>query len=459
VKDFMHRSSRRQFLQIVAGGVSAFALRARAARAGQGGSSLPAMDSLTGQHCVVYYSPSVGSDVAQTYVTTFDTAWQFIGDTLNSYRSDPFTVYLPADSDTFQKLLIAAGYSPAGAAVDAVGAANVNNGHGTMWSNWPANGRADLVGVGHEYAEDRFVAIQPGNQGAGWFWDGLADTLGLRMTALLPGASCDFRRMTRYRAGLFAIRDGSYEPLGSIVTVAQWTANGGLSGRRYGEGFLAVQYWLRRFGLGSLVQFVQQPKQQPSDFTAALQQVLGISADQFESDFLAAMQPVLDQPPVAVPITVHVDAKGVTPQSYIYVAVYAGPTQGQLFRTPSDLAPDDYTFTLGADGTVVSADDKTTLTSAPLTYTASNQGTVFIDINHPAYQGKAGADGHEGLQVIDIFGRAGLVHGFFGTNSGNMLEEKTGDGLGPWPDGNWIRADADPASADLLLPGLIGDAS
>jgi len=448
-------TSRRQLLRIAAGAlVGMLARPVRSALAQSSPPSLPAMANLTGQHCTVYYSASVDAGFAQTYADDFDIAWKYVGDTLNSYRTDNFTIYLPADPGTFEQLLLAGGVSASMAAAFKTSAPNVNNNRGTMWVNLGLNSppRIDVVGIGHEYTEDRCVALQPGNQAAGWFWDGLADTLGSRMSALVAGATCDFRRITRWRDAMLAIRDGHFLSLAGIVTNAQWSPNIGTPAGavEYGEGFAAVQYWLQRFGLASLVQFVQAPKQQVSDFASAMQKVTSISADQFERDYLAAMRSHLNDPLVTVPLSVHLDPNGVTPQTAIFLQVNAAA--GQIFRTDSGLAAGDYLFTLQPDGTVASADGKTTLQATGHLYDPASEGNIFVNIDHPAYQGQAGTDGREGLELIDIFGRAGLVHSFFASHITNAIEEKTGDCLAAWPDGNSISAAVDATSADLFSP-------
>ena len=403
------------------------------------------MAPLTSDSTTAYYAPNLSPDLAQAYLNAYDAAVQEIGTALDSFTNTGIPLFLTSDRNMFEQTMLAWGYTPAEAAVRKASLVAVNRDNGILLNVAAHSSGADIRIVGHEYAETRFVALQPGNQGAGWFWDGLADTLGLQLAADFPNTQCDIDalRIHDWVTALNAIRDGTYQPLSDITTAAQWAVNYQHSALQYAEGYTAVEYWQNHFGLSSLIQFVQTPKSSPDDFAGAVQAVLGISTGQFEQDYFANMRTQLDQPPPPVPVSVHLAAGGITPQTAISLTSYYGNGgQGRAFTTSAPLMPGDYNFIFNSDGSVDSIDNAIKLTESAISYPPAQDGRLYVDINYPGYQGQAQQDGREILHLVASHGRAGVDSGYFSANSSKRNEFRSGDCLAPWPDGNRISSTA-----------------
>ncbi|MSQ27685.1 MAG: hypothetical protein EXR51_06065 [Dehalococcoidia bacterium] len=266
--------------------------------------------------------------------------------------------------------------------------------------------------IGHEYAENRFAALASGNQGSGWFWDGMADLLGLRVGESFADGRCEGERfrLSRWTGAMNALKESRYLPLTGIETRSQWLANASDPAKwslQYAQGQVAVSYWEQRFGLASLVKMVKQPKT-AGQLGTALQQVTGLSMETFEQEFLSAARPFAAAPSPPVPVTVHLDPAGVTAQTTIFFdTLYGDVPTGSRFRTPRCLAPGDYQFEVMSDGTVRILDGKTTLVRSAVTYSASfTKGRIFAVISSPAYRGLGGSGGSEQLIMRAIFGRS-----------------------------------------------------
>jgi hypothetical protein len=403
------------------------------------------MNISSGAHADVYSSPLLSPDLAQAYASDFDAIWQQVGAIFNSYESQPQVILLPADFETFEATLLSLDYTAADAtarrqAAEANQISALNHSGAIIFSVPNTGPTADPLTLAHEYTETRVLALQPGNQGAGWFWDGLAETVAFRLAPLFTDAGCGAtsKAMSYWRTAMMAVRDDTYVPLADITTQAQWIANYKDDARQYAEGYTAVQYWQQRFGFDSLVQFVAYPKEQPDDFDSAFWQILGIDQSQFESDYVAAMHRKLDSAPLTIPVTVHLDSEGVTPATFVYLTSSFGEESGATFRTPPGLPPGDYSFEIESDGTVASTDGRTQLTQLPYSFPAADQGRLYLGIEHPSYEGQSGFDGAEVLRLDDLYGRAGLSRQYYFVNSTSAAESTPGNCLSPWPDGNQI---------------------
>lgn len=451
------------------------------------------MGASTGSRSVVYYSPLVSPVLAGAYSKGYDASWQNIGDVFNSFNNKTYHLFLAGDTDTFEQSLIGLFGTPeADAAIikPVISAVNSARYNGMVINMGRLGAAVPFSLIGHEYAENRFRALQPGNEAAGWFWDGMADLLGIRVADAIPEARCDAEglRIRRWRTAANGIRDGAYLPLGGIETWEQWRTNlpdAGKTSLQYAEGATAVEYLQERFGFSTLVKLVAQPKT-VGQLGAAVQQVTNTTVEQVERDYLAAMRAKIGQPPPPIEVSVHLDAAGITTRTFIYLEPhYAVGGTGTGYRTPSGLAPGDYRFQIQADGAVRSLDDKVKLTAYPATSGgAAREGRIYIGINHPVFQGQAGVDGREELTMIGIHGRAGLTGRHYVNPTGTAatwrvaaveeedwepvrlepddadspgaaaIEPQPGDCLAPWPDGNRIAASY--ASPKGRVPGLAG---
>ncbi len=436
------------------------------------------MAAAKGSRAVTYYSSGISPALADGYTKGYDNAWQTIGDLFNSFNDKTYNLFLAGDTDIFEQALIASLAVPAAeAAVDkqAVSAVNSARYNAMVVHLGRAGPDVPVSTIGHEYAENRFNALQPGNQGAGWFWDGMADLLGIRV-AEASGSSCDAEglRIRRWRASANGIRDGSYLPLGGIETRDQWFANFSDSAKivlQYAEGYTAVEYMEGRLGLPALLKLVTQPKT-VGQLGTAVQQATNTTVDQIERDYLASVRASIGQPPPAAQVSVHLDPAGVTSRTTIYLEPHYGPGgSGTGYRTALGIAAGDYLFEIAGDGTVRSLDNKVKLTAYTTTAGVAQEGRVYSGINHPAFQGQAAVDGREEIAMIGIHGRGGVTQRQFvnptGTttaawriagaeeeehepvwleldgpyaNGAASIEPQAGDCRGPWPDGNRIVA-------------------
>jgi len=276
----------------------------------------------------------------------------------------------------------------------------------------------------------------------------MADTFGMRLASQLPdgGCSADSLATNYWKTALMAIRDGSYLPLASITTAAQWVANYNTPAEsvQYAEDYTAVHYWQDQHGFDSLIQLVKQQKTSNSDFAPALQQVLGVSEDQFEGAYQADLRSHLNDAPLAIPVTVHISDAGATASTSLRLSQYSGSGQGTTYESPPGISAGDYAFTFQNDGTVTSDDSKVTLTGSPTTFPPAQQGRLYAEIEHPSYQGLTGADGREILRLNDMFGRAGLAAQYYFVNSDSSLQPLSGNCVAPWPDGNQITPSMPP---------------
>ncbi len=434
------------------------------------------MDGLgKGPNVGVYASPGLTPDLAQSYAEGYEAAWKQIGALFDSFNDKTYLIYLAGDRDVYEQGMIGFFNAPpdqAAALKTQTGGLNSASLNAMIVYVGTAT-KASLLLIGHEYAENRFAALASGNQGSGWFWDGLADLLGLRVEESTPEGRCQGERfrMTRWVSTMNGLNEGKYLPLPAIETRAQWFANAADPAKfalQYAEGYVAVSYWELRLGLASLVKMVKQPKT-VGQLGTALQQVTGLSMETFEQEFLSTVRPFAAAPAPTVPITVHLAPAGATGQTPIFFNTLSGdPAAGLGFQTPRGLAAGDYQFTVDPDGTVRSADGKTTLRTFSPTFSAPSKGRIFVGIGAPGYKGVAGSGGTQQLSLRAVFGRSSAETRVFvpaapavsamhlnGSEAGQdgpepaprfteelgaVNEVPSGDCLDPWPDGNRITA-------------------
>ena len=417
----------------------------------------------------VYSSVGVAADAINGYAAAYDAAWQQIGAQLGSYNDAHYAIYLTADPDTYEQVLLMLGVSPNEAAAAKTGSTAFNSSRNIMTVKGPVTA-ASYTTMGHEYAENRFHALLPGNQGAGWFWDGMADAFGLQVADGVPAARCQASslRMSRWSTALNAVRDNRYLPLASIETHDQWFANLGDAAKnpaQYAEGYAAVEYLINRYGLSKVIDLIKAPKS-PGNLDAALTAVFGAATAALEQDFLATVRPNIGAPAPPIQVTVHLDPQGTTSQTYILLDTYfPADGTGLAFSTRRNVPPGDYAFEITGDGNVRSTDGKATLTSRKLGVSSNIRGRVLVGVGDPKYAGSTGTGGLELLGLLAVHGRAGLSYKSYQvadastksalagagdqeppllSDTDNMpdtvLEATVGDCLSAWPDGNQITA-------------------
>jgi hypothetical protein len=240
--------------------------------------------SLEATNATVFYNPG-NEKIAKAYGDAFDFAYIAIGKELGTYPKKRFTLYIYiTQEDLVRGLQTLGNFSPESSAYFKTGGAPRPINY--ILHVWPG---CDWHGITHEYTHTILEEISgDAYKSIKWLDEGLADYLA-HSTVL----------DTKYKEGelswgqsrLAVVRQAFQQSkslsLLSISTERQWSANHAdpvLYDLQYAEAYAVVANGVQKYGLDKCVSILNLMEQGVTQ-EAAVQQALGVSLSQFETDF------------------------------------------------------------------------------------------------------------------------------------------------------------------------------